>query len=48
MDYEVILVDDKVGVSSIEGVKFLKEIELFIKSPGVPYNELVLEAKKIK
>ena len=46
MDYEVILVDDKVGVSSIEGVKFLKEIELFIKSPGVPYNELVLEAKK--
>ncbi len=44
--YEVILVDDKLGLTSEEGMKHLKEIEVFIKSPGVPYNELVLEAKK--
>ena len=46
LNYNVILVDDKLGVSSEEGKKLLGDIELFIKSPGVPYNELVLEAKK--
>lgn len=46
MGYETILVDDKVGISSKEGISYLDEIEFFIKSPGVPYNELVLEAKK--
>lgn len=46
LNYEVILVDDKIGISSIEGINYLKDIDIFIKSPGVPYNELVLEAKK--
>lgn len=45
IDYEVILVDDKLGISSNEGLKLLDDIDIFIKSPGVPYNELVLEAK---
>ena len=44
--YDVILVDDKKGVSSKEALEYLDEIEIFIKSPGVPYNELVLEAKR--
>lgn len=44
--YSVILVDDKKGVSSKEGLKYLDEIDLFIKSPGVPYNELVIEAQR--
>ena len=44
--YDVILVDDKKGISSKEGLEYLDEIEIFIKSPGVPYNELVLEAKR--
>lgn len=48
LNYNVILVDDKLGVSSEDGKKLLGDIELFIKSPGVPYNELVLEVKKIK
>lgn len=48
LDYEVILVDDKVGINSKEAINYLEGIELFIKSPGVPYNELVLEAKKNK
>lgn len=48
MGYEVILIDDKVGLKSIEGIELLKEVEIFIKSPGVPYNDLVLEAKKNK
>lgn len=44
--YNVILVDDKKGISSQDGLKYLDEIDLFIKSPGVPYNNLVLEAQK--
>lgn len=43
--YEVILVDDKKGLSSKEAMTQLNGIELFIKSPGIPYNELVLEVK---
>lgn len=44
--YEIILVDDKKGISSQDGIKYLDNIDLFIKSPGVPYNDLVVEAKK--
>ena len=44
--YQVILVDDKVGISSEDGKNYLDDIEVFVKSPGVPYNDLVLEAKK--
>ena len=46
--YEVILVDDKTGVSSEEAVKLLDSIELFIKSPGTPYNFLLDEVRKNK
>lgn len=46
LGYEVILVDDKLGITSEEGLNLLDGIEVFIKSPGVPYNKLVLEAKK--
>ncbi|MGL5055364.1 MAG: UDP-N-acetylmuramoyl-L-alanine--D-glutamate ligase [Fusobacteriaceae bacterium] len=42
--YEVILVDDKVAMSSKEAIELLDEIELFVKSPGVPYVELVKKA----
>lgn len=42
--YKVILVDDKKAMSSEEALKILPEIELFIKSPGVPYTELVKKA----
>ena len=46
--YEVILVDDKCAISSGEALNFLDDIEIFIKSPGVPYNDLVLAAKEKK
>lgn len=45
--YSVILVDDKNGISSKEGLSYLKEIEFLVKSPGIPYNELLIEAKKM-
>lgn len=43
--YEVILADDKKGVTKEDAIKLLDEVELFIKSPGIPYNELVTEVK---
>ena len=46
LGYDVILVDDKLRITSEEGLNLLDGIEVFIKSPGVPYNKLVLEAKK--
>lgn len=39
--YEVYAVDDKLGMPSQEAMKHLEEISLFVKSPGVPYTELV-------
>ena len=48
LNYDVILIDDKVGITSAEGMELLDGVELFIKSPGVPYNELVQKAKKNK
>ena len=44
--YEVIMVDDKKAMTSKEALNNLDGTEIFIKSPGVPYNELVLEAKR--
>lgn len=42
---EVVLVDDNSGVKSSDAVKILDEINLFIKSPGIPFdNELVKKA----
>lgn len=46
MGYEVILVDDKCAMKSEEGIKLLDDIDIFIKSPGVPYTELVKKAKE--
>jgi len=44
--YEVMLVDDKKAISSEEALKHIGEISLFIKSPGIPYTELVLKARE--
>lgn len=46
--YEVILVDDKKGLSSQEAMDKLDGVELFVKSPGIPYNQLVNEIKNKK
>lgn len=46
--YEVILVDDKKGISSKDGLNMLGDIEIFIKSPGVPYNDLVKKVQELK
>lgn len=46
--YEVILVDDKKGISSKDGLNMLEDIEIFIKSPGVPYNDLVKKVQELK
>ncbi|MGL4392613.1 MAG: UDP-N-acetylmuramoyl-L-alanine--D-glutamate ligase [Fusobacteriaceae bacterium] len=50
LEYEVILVDDKIGVSSFEAEKMLDKISIFIKSPGIPYVDLVkkVQQKKIE
>lgn len=45
--YEVILVDDKRAMTSKEALKYIGEISLFVKSPGIPYTELVLKAKEV-
>ncbi|WP_320047376.1 UDP-N-acetylmuramoyl-L-alanine--D-glutamate ligase [uncultured Ilyobacter sp.] len=42
--YKVVLVDDKKAMSSEEGMNTLPGVDLFIKSPGVPYTELVKKA----
>ncbi len=44
--YEVLLVDDKKAVSSKEALKYIEGTSLFIKSPGIPYTELVTKAKE--
>ena len=38
MKYEIILVDDKKGMSSDSAEELLDKVNIFIKSPGVPYN----------
>lgn len=43
--YEPILVDDKKAMNSMEAMENLEGIELFIKSPGIPYNDLVMKVK---
>lgn len=39
--YTVIAVDDNLAMTSQEAMKYIDEIEVFIKSPGVPYTDLV-------
>ncbi len=48
--YAVIAVDDSLAMSSQEAMKYVDEIEVFIKSPGVPYTDLVkaVQEKGIK
>lgn len=48
MGYTVLLVDDRIGMSSSEGMEHLSEIEIFIKSPGTPYTDLVKRAKELE
>ncbi len=49
MGYKVFLIDDKTGISSEDGLKILEtdSINIFIKSPGVPYTELVKKALEL-
>lgn len=44
--YNVELIDDKVAKTSIEGIELIEKgnIDIFIKSPGVPYTDLVKKA----
>lgn len=47
--YEVYLIDDKVGISSKEGIKLLEneKIEFIVKSPGISWTvELLVKAKE--
>ena len=44
----IILVDDKKSMSSKEALENLDGLELFIKSPGIAYNELVREVQSRK
>jgi len=39
-NYEVIEVDDKNAINSKEALNYLDGVSLFVKSPGIPYNEL--------
>lgn len=50
MGYKVFLIDDKIGISSKEGMEILEDdkIDLFIKSPGVPYTDLVKKALELQ
>ncbi|MGL5982920.1 MAG: UDP-N-acetylmuramoyl-L-alanine--D-glutamate ligase [Cetobacterium sp.] len=49
MGYTVYLIDDKTAISSEKGIEILEteKIEIFIKSPGVPYTHLVERALKL-
>ena len=48
--YKVYLVDDKVALSSEEGIKILNEedIEFVVKSPGIPWKAQLLKVAKEK
>lgn len=48
--YSVISVDDSFAMNSQEAMKYIDEIDVFIKSPGVPYTDLVkaVQEKGIK
>ncbi len=45
--YETILVDDKKAMTKEEALLNLKGIEVFVKSPGIPYNELTDKVKEL-
>lgn len=45
-NYKVIVVDDKKAMTSEEALNHLDDIEFFIKSPGIPYNDFVKQVQK--
>lgn len=49
MGYEVYLIDDKIGIPSEDSMKILEneKIDIFIKSPGVPYTKLIEKALEL-
>lgn len=44
LGYNVLLVDDKTAMKSTDAIKEIEGTDLFVKSPGIPYTELVKEA----
>lgn len=48
MKYEVVMVDDKTGMPSDSAEDILDKVDIFIKSPGVPYTRLVNKAFEMK
>ncbi|OQY41883.1 MAG: UDP-N-acetylmuramoyl-L-alanine--D-glutamate ligase [Fusobacteriia bacterium 4572_74] len=46
IEWETVLVDDKIGVSSTDAVAYLEGVDLFVKSPGIPYNDLIKKVVK--
>lgn len=44
MEYEIIMVDDKTGLPSDIAEELLDKVDIFIKSPGIPYTKLVKKA----
>ena len=44
MKYETIMVDDKTGMPSDSAEELLDKVDIFIKSPGVPYTKFVKKA----
>lgn len=45
LSYDVIMVDDKTAMPSQEAIKYLDNISVFIKSPGIPYNDFIEKVK---
>ncbi|MGL4642185.1 MAG: UDP-N-acetylmuramoyl-L-alanine--D-glutamate ligase [Cetobacterium sp.] len=50
MGYQVYLIDDKISIPSEKGMEILdnEEISIFVKSPGVPYTDLIKKALHLK
>lgn len=48
MKYEVVMVDDKTGMPSDSAEDLLDKVDIFIKSPGVPYTRLINKALEMK
>ena len=46
MKWETVFVDDGIGILPTDAVAYLEDIDLFIKSPGIPYNDLIKKVEK--
>lgn len=44
MKYDIVMVDDKTGLSSEIAEELVDKMDIFIKSPGIPYTSLVKKA----